>query len=68
MTRPNSSMVTLRAIASSDALRPDAHARTHCRQCGVRVTGEDRYFTLTIPFGPVIGVEHETCPGQEDPS
>jgi hypothetical protein len=41
---------------------PDGHpARTHCWRCCERITPGERYYTLTIPFGPVFGVEHETC-------
>lgn len=41
--------------------------RTHCRQCGVRIAGGERHYTLTVPFGPVIGVEHEKCPSSAHP-
>jgi hypothetical protein len=41
---------------------PDDHpARTHCWRCCKRITPGERYYTLTIPFGPVFGVEHEAC-------
>jgi hypothetical protein len=39
----------------------EPHYRTHCRLCGQHIAAGVRYFTLTVPFGPVIGVECEEC-------
>lgn len=44
------------------SMPPDHPARSHCWRCGQRVKPGESYYTLTVPFGPVFGVEHETCP------
>ena len=33
---------------------------------GARIAESERHYTLTVPFGPVIGVEHEECPSATD--